>query len=172
MSVILWHREFWMAERTIASTPSHCLVLAGMFILWAYGHLIGKHLSPLLTISFLTWIWWRICAMDIRGSSPVPFFYRPLRIRCLRAWLSVLQLPLPTLSLQSGVSKAKEFSLGLLLEQASIKVSICLLEGFYGNCKGSGERGMSGSCAVLYPSSYSVFCYTTVAFSLASCPAA
>lgn len=91
----------------------------------------------------------------------------PVKEKCLRAWLSVLQLPLPTLSLQSGVSKAREFNLSpIQMSKLALKSAYVGLKVFMEIGKEVGKGGMSGSSTTPYPSSCLVSCYTTVAFLL------
>lgn len=54
-------------------------------------------------------------------------------IKCLRAWLSVLQLSLPTPSLQSNVSKPREFNLSAVpMSMLALKSANVCLKAFLG----------------------------------------
>lgn len=161
---------FWGMLRFLLHCWGNCcwcasLVLAGPLTICTHS---GKDLYSRLALCFITCLQWFGCSPCARHSD---FLSQATEreIRCLRAWLSVLQLSLPTFSLQSGVSKPRAFNLPCLCEWACSKLSICLLEGFYGNCKGGEERGISGSGTM--PILLLALLLFFLAFSLASWPA-
>lgn len=78
-----------------------------------------------------------VCTLSHSGF---PLQATEREIRCLRVWLSVLQLPLLTFSLQSGVSKPREFNLSPVhTSKLALKSAYVCLKAFMGIGKEVGK---------------------------------
>lgn len=69
----------------------------------------------------------------VLSHSGFPLQATEREVRCLRTWLSVLQLPLPTFSLQNGFTKPRDFNLSPVhVSKLALKSAYVCLKAFMG----------------------------------------